>query len=112
MEHTEKGPGQLLSQNDLHPLGLALSWQQIYSITVIPSDVLECHVCSLKSALVGVFMPQKLADDTNQISAPLPTLSRASCKYSLAHCFQATCVYLSQAIGRNFVKWFGLQMNT
>ena len=66
MEHTEKGPGQLLSQNDLHPLGLALSWQQIYSITVIPSDVLECHVCSLKSALVGVFTLREMASTVNQ----------------------------------------------
>lgn len=78
MEHTEKGTGQVLSPNDLHPFGLAFSWQQIYSIRVILSDVPECHVGSLKSAPVGVFIPRKLADDTNQISAPpsLPVKSQ------------------------------------
>lgn len=78
MEHTEKGTGQALSPNDLHPFGLAFSWQQTYSIRVIPSDVLGCHVGSLKSAPVGVFIPRKLADDTNQISAPpsLPVKSQ------------------------------------
>ena len=52
MECTEKGTGQVLSPNDLHPVGLALSWQQSYSVTLIPRDVLECHVGSLKSAPV------------------------------------------------------------
>ena len=90
MEHTEKGTGQALSPNDLHPFGLAFSWQQTYSIrvrrvavtlggsTFFTSDVLGCHVGSLKSAPVGVFIPRKLADDTNQISAPpsLPVKSQ------------------------------------
>lgn len=59
-----------LSPNDLHPLQLVFSWQQFYSITVIPSDVLQCHGGSLKAATVGVFIPQTLANDTNRSSSP------------------------------------------
>lgn len=59
--------------------GLVLNWQQIYSIIGTFTDVLECHVDRLKSAIVGVFIPQELADDTNQSQLPLSSLSGASC---------------------------------
>lgn len=68
--HGKRHQDKALLPNDPYPLGLVFNWQQIHSMLLISRDMLECHVGSLKSATVGVFIPWKWANDANQISAP------------------------------------------